>query len=149
MRGGAAAPTDILNRDVTLTTRLLSEDTHREVDFKGLRLNHSDLNKVLAEPNTGGGHRGTRMRYGNDEVKPNIMNEEGKWIEEKTYSRVWPKDKDITYTNACQPERQLLRACLSDNVDNRSLCNEIKHEVEDCQRDYAKYFPLGNERMKA
>ena len=37
------------------------------------------MQNVLPSAGTGGGHRGEFKRYGNDEVKPDNMNEDAKW----------------------------------------------------------------------
>ena len=88
------------------------------------------------------------MRYGNDEVKPDLMNEDAKWQENKMTSRDWDSDKELSFQNACRPERQLYEACLSDNKGNEGLCDQTKEEVESCLRNFGRYFPIGNERMK-
>ena len=73
-RGGAAAPTDTADRETTLTTKSMDIRTNR-----GEPEHNVNIGKTIPDSKEGGGHRGVRMRYGNDEVKPDLMNEDAKW----------------------------------------------------------------------
>ena len=56
------------------------------------------------------------MRFGNDEVKPNDMNEDTKEKYDKSDPRAESDHQD--YNTACKDERNLLYDCLADNKSN-------------------------------
>ena len=116
---------DIEDREKTVVTKPADIRSNRDDTFTGHLEQNPNLGKTIPDSNAGGGHRGARMRYGNDEVKPDLMNEDAKWKEEKTTQRDWDSDKELTYESACRPERQLLNACYSDHKDNKGMCNEL------------------------
>ena len=60
------------------------------------------------------------MRFGNDEVKPNDMNEDQKLHAGKQDYRM--QDDDATYKSACRYERNILYNCLNDNSTNIAQC---------------------------
>ena len=76
-RGGAAAPTGF-NEEALLITPPNQRIGDRGQITQGLDSKNT-MQNVLPSAGTGGGHRGEFKRYGNDEVKPDNMNEDAKW----------------------------------------------------------------------
>ncbi len=139
-RGGAANPTPLTDTKETLVSTPESDQYPKREGILELNTERKKgLGKVLQEPNTGGGHRGATMRYGNDAIKPDTMNQEAKVFDGKQQQQDFSAG-ELTYDNACEPEKQLLKACIKDNQDHISKCVEVKKEAEDCQRTYGKYF---------
>ncbi len=101
MRGGAAAPTDI-KEEATLVTKPQQAMTQTHPTTLGGYNNYEGQGKIPSS-RTGGGHRGTTMRFGNDEIKPNDMKEDAKLKEDKAV--VADTAADINYDNACRLEK--------------------------------------------
>ena len=77
------------------------------------------------------------MRFGNDEIKPNDMKEDAKWRDDRVSQSDF--DVDVHRDNACGVEKQMFYNCLNDNKDNIDACQSTMDELQDCERDYAKY----------
>ncbi len=80
-RGGAAAPTKINEQAQLVTPPQERLQNTGQTTLGGL--NNYELQGNLPSARTGGGHRGATRRFGNDEIKPNDMKEDGKWKENK------------------------------------------------------------------
>ncbi|CDW91209.1 UNKNOWN [Stylonychia lemnae] len=140
-RAGGARKTDKNDTDTMLSQH--GRDGNQEYLAQNhLKDKHAEnIGKVMPDSTSGGGHRGVLYRYGNDEMKPDIMNEDAKMHENKMTQRQWDSDKELSFENACREEKQLLNNCHSDNKTNREMCKELADEVINCQRTYGKYFP--------
>ena len=80
-RGGAAAPTD-LKEEGTLTSK--PGQFSQAIDSTQLGgWDKYPSQGGVPSARTGGGHRNGPLRFGNDEVKPNDMKEDGKWNEDR------------------------------------------------------------------
>ena len=118
MRGGAAAPTG-LNEQALLTTPPDERVSNMGQTKVGLSDQYQLQGKHQAS-RTGGGHRGTFQRFGNDEVKPDDMKQEALWNDSP--SDVADRSAGIHKKNACKNEQQFFYNCLNDNKKDIDIC---------------------------
>ena len=85
----------------------------------------------------GGGHRGTTMRFGNDEVQPNEMKRDGLPNEDPAENA---DQTDYNDRTGCYRERKILAECFQDNPFNPALCKETDLQMKDCERDFALHL---------
>ena len=97
-RGGAAAPTGFNDQALLITP----PNERITMGSAGII---SKMEGALPSSGTGGGHRGEFQRFGNDEVKPNNMNEDAKW-NDRNIENADRTDgvSDMTQQNACKEE---------------------------------------------
>eukprot|EP00347_Sterkiella_histriomuscorum_P010139 403377452 len=145
-RAGAAREIDPNDKDTSIMTKESARRRYQtNLTFGDPEKQHPG--ELFNDPLEGGGHKGATHKYGNDEMKPDTMNEDAKIHEPITSQRMWDNDKDVTFQDACRFEKQLSLNCHQDNKNNQNLCKEADNEVITCMRYYGKYFPSNNKNV--